>query len=276
MSAGPGNSRLDVVIHPRRRCRTILRAAGFKMITCERFGFVHIPKASGSSINSVMRRHFGDDMRMVSVFDFANFGDELADIPLLSGHVPYFFFEMEEAPRTLFTVLRDPSRRVISTFRYILTTKAHYAHGYVTSRGLSLAQCFDHPVLRIEMTNFQTKMLGWRPLRALSWPAHGREKLGDFFSVYNEFLHGDVDRSTVDAAIDHLSRGMVVAMTESEDSLSSLSNMITGASLFPVPHENKTPDTLYEVTPEDLEAIEQHNRWDNELYRAAQALMAAG
>lgn len=245
------------------------------MITSDRYGFVHIPKASGSSINSVLRRHFGDDMRVVSVFDFANFGDELADIRLLSGHVPYVFYEMEEAPRRLFTVLREPSQRVISAFRYILTTKAHYCHGYVTSRGLSIARCFDHPVLRIEMANFQTRMLGWRPSRALSWPSHGREKLGDFFSVFNEYLHSDVDRATLDSAVDHLSRRMVVAMTESEDSLSSLCNTITGGSLLSVPHENKTPDTPYEVTPEDLDAIEQHNHWDNELYRAAEALMAA-
>ena len=243
------------------------------MITSERYGFVHIPKAGGSSINLVLRRHFGDEMRVVSVFDFANFGDELADIRVLSGHVPYVFFEMEEAPRRLFTVLRDPSRRVISTFRYILATKTHYAHGYVTRRRLSIAQCFHHPVLKIEMTNFQTKMLGWRPSRALSWPSNGREKLGDFFSVYNEFLHSDVDRATLDAAVDHLSRRVLVAMTESEDSLSSLCKTITGASPLPVPQENKTPDTPYEVTPEDLDAIEQHNHWDNELYRAAQGLI---
>src|SRR5579871_3845440 len=134
-------------------------------------GFIHIPKTAGSSFSSALAHHAGEAKRFMTVYDFANFGDYLMTRRFIWGHIPFFIFEIETIDRLLFTVLRDPEHRVISNYRYILAS-SHYAHDYVAYRNLSLAQCFDHPKIRIELSNFQTKMLGWSARRRLSWPAN--------------------------------------------------------------------------------------------------------
>jgi hypothetical protein len=165
---------------------------------------------------------------------------------------------------------------VISNYNYIVASEAHYAHDYVKRRQLSIAQCFDHPVLRIEITNFQTKMLGWTAGQEMRWPAHGHEKLGAFFAEYNKFLYGDADDGTLATAMERLSRQVAFGLSDDPASLVRLCGAITASEPFEIPRENQTPITQYHVTPADLDAIRRNNVLDHALVEFARGLLTAG
>jgi hypothetical protein len=67
------------------------------MTTRRAVGFIHIPKTGGSSFNSALGRALGEKIRVVSIFDFANFGDQLQETQAISGHIP-FLFTIRSAP----------------------------------------------------------------------------------------------------------------------------------------------------------------------------------
>jgi len=239
-------------------------------------GFIHVPKTAGSSLNTIIKSLNSDSFRLVSVHDFANFPDLLATIRFLSGHVPYFMYKWEAVERRLATVLRDPIDRVISNFRYILATPGHYAHDWLKMTRASLADCYRHPVMQIEFTNFQTKLLGWAPSREIVWPAHGRDKYRIFSKEYANFLYGTSNLSVLEQAADRLGTEIDFALSSDRESLISLCSRIGGSPVSDLPKENVTPPVAYVITPTDLEAIRQHNRLDAELFCYARELLRNG
>ncbi len=236
--------------------------------------YIHIPKTGGSSFFELLAGRF--PAMHVSFYDLCHFGDYLATLDFLSGHVPFYCFAFDNHGRKLCTILRNPIDRVISHYRYILTTPQQQAHGYVIARNISLRGMFDHPVLKLEMSDFQTRLLGWTVKEQVSWPAYGQ----DFFRAsqdFNEMLYGCASEEMMTTAAERLSNEVEFALTEDQGSWARLYDSLTGEPLPPqFPRVNVTPPCDYLVSDADIGAIVANNSYDLRLYRFASEKTAAG
>jgi hypothetical protein len=238
-----------------------------------RLGFIHIPKTAGSSVVEKLREFFADELLQCSVDDFANFADYLGQVPVITGHVPFYLFEAERPRRKLFTVLRDPQQRIVSNYNYILTSPGHYARNYVRHYNLSLADCYAHPVLKIEFSNFQTRMLGWTPSLAPVIPAVTKEELAQASLDRSEYLISDLSRDALDLAKNRLRDQVSFGIIEDHRSLDELLSSMIDAPPGDLRVINKTPPTGYAPTSADVEAIANNNLLDQELYEFAKSLL---
>jgi len=239
-----------------------------------RWAFVHIPKTAGQTFNAVLSEQVSGSFRVISPAECANFPDLWADTKVVSGHVPVFVFDALPTRRHLLTILRDPVERVISNYRFILARPDHYAHEYVHRHRLSLGQCYDHPVLGIEFTDFQTKMIGWVARTRVACPAHGPGEAEAFAAELAHFSAGTVTRATLGNAIRRLSTDISFGVLDEPRSLSVLCREVSGSAPAQMPFLNATSAEIYEVTDPERDAIGEHNVLDAELYRWAKAELA--
>ena len=188
-------------------------------------GFIHIPKSGGTSFFALLKDRLTS--RHISIYDFLNFGDYLRQVDFLSGHVPFYAFIFGDRPRKLCTIVRNPVDRVISLYKYIRTTPEHYAHDYVMWKILSISDFFDHPTLKLEASNFQTKLLGWTPSQAMHWPVYGREYV-KACQDYNEMIYTQVTEETLSKATLRLLNELDFALTEDHDTWVRLYEKLTG------------------------------------------------
>jgi hypothetical protein len=231
-----------------------------------KFAVIHLPKTAGTSLNALLEARLGADFAVLSPSRIVNFYDMVAGCRVLSGHLPYFVYRWGTVPRELVTVIRHPVDRIVSNYKFILAEPGHYAHDYVVKRRLSLRDCFEHPVLRQEFVDFQTRMLGWSPSEEVALPALGLRAYESFWREWNAFLYGVADRATLQRALARLSQEIRFAVLGDRDSILGLASLLVGAPVLSLPHENKTPPVDYRVTAADLEEIKRNNGLDQELY----------
>ena len=231
-----------------------------------RWGFIHIPKTGGTSVEAMLARAAPGIVRVATPYVLANFLQLVDDLPILAGHIPAFMYDWEKQPRRLATVLRDPAERVLSNYRYILATPDHYANEFFQRFHPTLADCFDHPVLRIEISDFQTKMLGWKAETNIVWPAHGQAKYATFSLEYANFNYGRADANTLATARTRLLTDIEFGCLARPTSILALCKRMTGGAVSTFDVENGTPPVPWIPTDRDLEAIAAHNVLDNALY----------
>jgi hypothetical protein len=232
-----------------------------------RWGFIHIPKAGGTSVQATLARVAAPGaVRTATPYDLANFPETIEDAVILTGHIPAFMFDWQERPRRLATVLRDPVQRVLSNYRYILATPGHYAHAFFERFRPSLADCFNHPVLRIEISDFQTKMLGWVARSNIFWPAHGHAKYATFSSEFADFFYCSADAETLATAKRRLMTDIQFACLDRPTSTLALCKSMASDAVSALGVENRTPPLSWAPTGEDLEAVAANNLLDKALY----------
>jgi hypothetical protein len=163
-------------------------------------------------------------------------------------------------------VLRDPVERVVSFYRYVLADPGHYAHAFFQRFRPTLADCYDHPVLRTEISDFQTKMLGWSARSDIVLPAHGRAAYSIFWSEHVDFYYCPADAVTLATAKRRLLEGVQYACLARSASVLSLCTLIAGNSVSALDVENQTPPVPWTPTKHDLEAVAAHNTLDRALY----------
>jgi hypothetical protein len=129
--------------------------------------FLHIPKAAGTTLHSVIERQFAPAVTFTisgsdspqGIKEFKGLPAERRDrIRLLKGHMPYGLHRYLSVPATYITMLRDPVDRVISHYYFARKNPAHYLHQEVTSKQMSLVD-FVSSGLSTELTNDQTRMI---------------------------------------------------------------------------------------------------------------------
>jgi hypothetical protein len=231
-----------------------------------RWGFIHIPKTGGMSVAETLQRVGLSTVGKALPYELANFPEVFEDTPILTGHIPYFVFRWEKHPRTLATVLRDPVERVVSFYRYVLATPGHYAHAFFQRFRPTLADCYDHPVLRTEISDFQTKMLGWSARSDIVFPAHGRAKYAIFWSEHVDFYYCPADAGTLATAQRRLLTDIQFACLARPASVLALCSRMTGHSVSALGTENRTPPVPWVPTEYDLEVAAVHNTHDIALY----------
>lgn len=240
----------------------------------KRFGFLHIPRTGGSSFESMLRGRFPEGFAVRSLQEYYAFPELVRETRIVAGHIPHFLFAQETLPRTIFTIVRSPIARVTSNYRYIYTAPAHYGHELVTRYRLSLAECLEHPALRFDMSNLQTRMLGWRPPSA-SRPAatEPQDPWGRFHEDCADYFNSRVDEPCYARALDvlrnHASFGF---FEELETTIGGFYEILGVRYQPPLLHINQSSEAAHPIGERDLEAITRCNGFDLCLYEGAKRI----
>lgn len=132
--------------------------------------FLHLPKTAGSTLSTVLRwqyRHLGPQQVLRLTYRGGEEIDALrpeqrAVLRVVMGHFPFGLHEHLPMPCRYVTIVRDPIRRVISMYRYILATPRHPLHELLTSSSMSLRDYVTSDVHPDQVENALTRQLAGR------------------------------------------------------------------------------------------------------------------
>ncbi|MCU0445449.1 MAG: sulfotransferase family 2 domain-containing protein [Microscillaceae bacterium] len=133
--------------------------------------FLHIPKTGGMSLYNVLGNQF--KKREIFTIPIINkrpahykFLDlpqaEKEEIRLLRGHMPFGYHQYFNSPSRYITVLREPVKRVISHYYYVLSRPNHYLYEVVTSRNMTVEEYVVSDITH-ELDNGQTRSISGIP-----------------------------------------------------------------------------------------------------------------
>jgi hypothetical protein len=128
--------------------------------------FVHIPKTAGTSFARILREnYFLWDKRRVYWQDYQvtkpiteMTPKERRRLDVIHGHFSFGMHELLDSPFSYVTFLRDPVKRMLSFYNYILVTPEHYLHKQVAEQGMSIMEFFQSGMTK-ELDNLQVRML---------------------------------------------------------------------------------------------------------------------
>lgn len=172
-------------------------------------------------------------------------------------------------------ILRHPVERAISHYRYIHMISGHYAHKYVKENNISLGECFNHPLLRMEMSELQTRMLGWIPDRLPKLPCIEEDDNIDFAVTSSRYVFSSVDETDLERAVEHLRTQIDYGILEYPETVVALISRATGSDDIALPLLN-VGNVEYQPSEAELDAIRRNNVLDLTLYDAAVAMLAPG
>ena len=216
--------------------------------------FVHVPKTAGQTLNAILARQY-DQTATVIVEDRSDLQASFLrtarrrPVSLMRGHLPYGIHEALGIDVVYITMLREPVARVVSTYRYIKRTPHHRLHEVVRAERMTLSRFVQSDIDREEVVDGQTRLL-------------------------SGILDRDPDEEMLAKAIDNLDRIAVVGLTERFDQSVLLMRRQLGWRFPLYIRKNVAPALSTDaLDPRDRALIEQQNRLDMRLYRAAEALL---
>jgi hypothetical protein len=216
--------------------------------------FVHMPKTAGQTLNAILARQY-DESATVIVEDRSDLEASFArvarqrPVSLVRGHLPYGIHQILGIDAVYITMLREPVARVISTYEFIKRTSHHPLHEVVRAERMTLSRFVESDIDREEVVDGQTRLL-------------------------SGVLDRDPDEETLAKAIDSLERVAVVGLTERFDESVLLMRRRLGWDIPLFVRKNVAPRTSIDcLDPLERALIEQQNRLDLRLYRAAAALL---
>ena len=225
--------------------------------------FIHIPKAGGSTLNSIIQRHYDLDSIFkingncpkASIDKFKNLTEaERKRIKLVNGHMSFGLHDFLPNASTYITMLRHPVERIISHYYYVLRTPNHYLHDKVTSQNMNLKDYISSGISQ-ELENDQTRLLS----------GIGQKNF-------------NLDRSSNDmleAAKRNLTeKFVVVGLTEKFDETLILLQEKLGFKHILYIEKNVTKDRpkIQNISEETAKLIKQKNQLDIELYKYAESI----
>lgn len=117
--------------------------------------FLHIPKTAGSTFRAVLENEYEEEVRFstkvvdgnLNIDEFKNLSQsDKNKIELLYGHMKYGLHQQFEQPINYITFLRDPVKRVISNYYYLLRSPFHPYYEVVKNNNLSLYQYVEQDI----------------------------------------------------------------------------------------------------------------------------------
>jgi len=229
--------------------------------------FLHIPKAAGSTLNSVIERQFEaaatfkiDGFRIrESIDEFKKMpGAKRETIKLLHGHMFFGLHQFLPRPSTYITMLRDPVDRVISHYYHVLRHSNHYLHEEVKSRDMSLKDYVSSGI-SVELDNGQTRDISGEGIYQIPFPNIG---IG----------YGQCSTEMLERAKKHLREHFaVVGFLERFDETLILLKRTFGWGNPCYVKSNVGENRPYkrDISKDTLKVIEKYNELDIELYKYA-------
>jgi hypothetical protein len=129
--------------------------------------FVHIPKAAGSTLKSIVTNQYKIDSLFLidgdnpsnSIERFKNLSKhERQNTKCLFGHMPFGIHEYIPQSSTYATMIRNPIDRIISHYFFVRKTPSHYLYKRVIDQNISLDE-YVSSGLSTELNNGQTRFL---------------------------------------------------------------------------------------------------------------------
>jgi hypothetical protein len=224
--------------------------------------FLHLPKTAGSTLTTVLRwqsRRFGPEgmLRLTSVEEgFAELDrlspEQLIRLRVLMGHFPYGVHEHLPMPSRYITMIRDPVKRVVSVYRFVLSRPAHPVHGIVTSSSMTLDEYVTSGVHSRQVENALTRQLA---------------------GIAEEDDEELTDRH-LQAATANLQSFLAVGLTERFDESLILFKRILGWStpFYFSRNVSRAGPSPVGVSSDVLERIAERNALDLQIYELARSL----
>ena len=225
--------------------------------------FAHIPKAAGTTLHRIIEQEYKRQeiysiyptpLNPAAGFDhFVNLPlEQRAQIRILKGHLSFGLHSYIPGPVTYFTLLREPTDRVVSFYYYVRQNVQHYLHDHVLAQNLTLRQYLESQATPAN-DNFQVRIL----------------------SGASGVAYGQCTRNMLDSAKSNLQAYFsVVGLSEHFDAtLLMLRQAFQWRNVFYV-RQNVNPDrpALLSVPQDTLDLIKEHNRLDIELYEYVKQL----
>jgi hypothetical protein len=223
--------------------------------------FLHIPKASGSTLHNIIERQYPSEV--IYSIDGLNVRDstnqfkalpeeQRREIKVLKGHMSFGLHEYLPRPSTYITMLRDPIDRVISHYYYVIRNPQHQLHKQVKDENLTLQEYVSSGITT-EVNNSQTRILA----------AIDQSKVGFDKITEAAFKTAKQNLKT------HFS---VIGVTEKfDETLLLLKKVFDWKTPFYI-RENVTKNrqSKQSLPQETLEIIQRYNQLDIQLYQYAQ------
>ncbi len=222
--------------------------------------FLHIPKAAGTTLKSVLSRQCSlGEILHIDGRDPKSSIEEIEALPTedkmgikcVAGHMPFGLHAYFAQSATYITFLRDPVDRIISHYYYVRTSPQHYLHEVVMSKQMTLMD-YSASDISSELSNGQTRLI----------------------SGYEE---PEATKETLALAKENLSKHFAfVGLTERfDESLVLLARQFGWRNVFYV-ERNVTKDRprREEIPDEVLAQIRAQNALDWELYIFAKHMLA--
>src|SRR5918912_423372 len=231
--------------------------------------FLHIPKAGGTTLHSVIERQFAPAVTFritgmtpaQSIREFINLPAERRyRIRLLMWHMPYGLHRYLSVPATYITMLRDPIDRVVSHYYFVRRSPGVAYHREVAASRMSLDD-FVRERAAINANNDQTRLLsGVKKVNKKLW--------GEGQGVNEEACDVDILEIAKANIRDHFT---LVGLAESfDESLLLLRKRLGWRNVYYVKRNvTKGRPAKREVPRETISLIEKHNELDMALYEFA-------
>ena len=151
----------------------------------QRVLFEHVPKCGGTSIVNYLMSNYRQDevfyIRGVQQMAYIDYYKRLSEsqrdrFHLIVGHGAHQLLDEISDTWITFTVLRDPVKRIISHYNYVLRTPNHYLYKKVKSSGMPLEAYATSSLTSELRNNFVCRFIGKTPDEAEQTPEQSVEQ----------------------------------------------------------------------------------------------------
>ena len=221
--------------------------------------FIHIPKAAGSTLTTILDREYDPSLTYTiegdieqSIRKFVSLSSNYRDkIKLLRGHIPYGLHRHINRSSKYFTMMRNPEDRIISYYHYVLRSKDHYLHDEVVGGKMSL-NSFIKSQITLELDNDLTRHLS---------------------GLFYDIPFGKITKDILEVAKRNIDKDfLIVGLSEKFDESLLLMKKFLNWRHLPlyvrknVAKNRRESNTFYS---QDLNLIREYNSFDVQLYSYA-------